>query len=186
MHIFSLSLCFSFAHLWNTCLHVNIEHTDPPEACQRVQVDGCVWLVQAVIGINCHGRRHARLSHEVNSDWPDEARSFFMRSRAPRASCTLPVPNPPHLSTLHPWRWERSGHPALGGVWRLSTRQLLSISPACLAVVFFPSAISLIVPRLLESETSLPLLFLAGFCVAWILPSHISLLLMKDAVWLSV
>lgn len=161
-------------HLSNTCTHVNIQHTDTPEARQRVQVDGCVWLVQAMIGINCHGRRHACLSHEVNSDWPDESRSCFWRSWSPRASCALPVLNSPHLSTLHPsdplmarWRRDTSGHHVFAGVCRISDAvRWFPLRPPC--ALCLPSAISLIVRRLLERKTSFPVLFGAVVCVMWI------------------
>lgn len=160
----SSSNCFSFsqthAHMW-----VFSTQTQTPQARRRVQVDGCVWLVQAMIGINCHGRRHACLSHEVNSDWPDESRSCFWRSWGLRASRALPVLNSPHLSTLHPsdpltarWRRDTSGHHAFAGVCRISEAvrwfPLRAPCDSCL-----PRAISLIVRRLLERKPSFPLLF---------------------------
>lgn len=93
---------------------------------------------------------------------------------SPRASCALPVLNSPHLSTLHPsdpltarWRRDTSGHHVFAGVCRICDAvRWFPLRPPC--ALCLPSAISLIVRRLLERKTSFPVLFRAVVCVMWI------------------
>ncbi|KAL7879194.1 hypothetical protein AOLI_G00101680 [Acnodon oligacanthus] len=56
-----------------------------------------------MIGSNCHGSRHARLSHKVSPDCPDEAEPSRSGGPASPPGCPRapPAPNSPSLNTLH-------------------------------------------------------------------------------------
>lgn len=169
--------------LSNTCTHVNLQHTNTPEACRRVQVDGCVWLVQAMIGINCHGRRHACLSHEVNSDWPDESRSCFRRSRSPRASCpefTPPQHTPPVRSADGSVETRHKRPPRIR--WRMQDfwcRQMVSIT-ASVCFVFTERNQSNCATSVGEKDSVSGLISRGCLCYVNFLPSDSLLLFVDD------